>query len=292
MADVKWVKLYVDMFDNRKIKMLKNMPEGKSILLIWIQLIVLAGQINDNGAIYFTKEIPYTDEMLAVAFDEKLEIVRMSLQMFKKFQMIDILEDVIYLSNWEKYQSSEKLLQIQEQNRERVARFRQKQKQLASNVTVTLQDTLRNGIEQDKEIEQELEKEKKENSKTTSLSVQTDIEAIKTYWNTYSFLDDITAITELRAKTLKARIKEYGLDAIYKAIDNVGKSAFLRGQNDRGWMADFNWVFKPNNFIKVLEGSYNKESKKSSDKTTEERAEQAMKELQNMPIFKNDKVVF
>jgi predicted phage replisome organizer len=124
--EVKWVKLYIDMFDNRKIKMMKNMPEGKSILLIWIQLIVLAGQINDSGAIYFTREIPYTDEMLAIAFEEKLEVVRMALNLFKKFDMIDIVEDVIYLSNWSKYQSLDNLEKQKELNSKRVKEYRQR----------------------------------------------------------------------------------------------------------------------------------------------------------------------
>jgi hypothetical protein len=134
-------------------------------------------------------------------------------------------------------------------------------------------------------------KESRVEYNTPSLSVETDLSPILNYWNQHSFLADITAITEKRSKMLKARIKEHSMDAIYKAIDNVGKSSFLRGQNDKGWMASFDWVFLPNNFIKVLEGNYN-EVKKSNDKTTEERAEKAMSELQNMLILKSDKVVF
>jgi hypothetical protein len=76
------------------------------------------------------------------------------------------------------------------------------------------------------------------------------------YWNSHSLLKDITAITDKRKGNLNARIKEHGIDAIYKAIDNVSTSKFLRGYNKQGWMATFDWVFLPNNFIKVLEGNY------------------------------------
>lgn len=79
---------------------------------------------------------------------------------------------------------------------------------------------------------------------------------IMDYWNKHSKLKSITVMTEKRKSHINARVKEHGLEAIYKAIDNVSKSSFLRGQNNRGWIATFDWVFLPNNFVKVLEGNY------------------------------------
>ena len=55
---------------------------------------------------------------------------------------------------------------------------------------------------------------------------------------------------------LQARIKEYGIDAIISAIESINNSSFLRGQNRKGWTITFDWLIKPNNFIKVLEGNY------------------------------------
>jgi predicted phage replisome organizer len=276
MADVKWIKLYTDMFDNRKIKVIKQMPEGKAILLIWIQLIILAGQINDNGAIYFTKEIAYTDEMLAKTFDEKLDVVRGALAIFAKYEMIDLVDNIIYLNNWEKYQNSDALLTIRENTRKRVEKYRQKQLENRCNVTVTLPDTLRNAIEIEKEEDKELEKEKKD-IKNTSLSVHTDLQPLKDYWNSHSLLAEITSITDKRKIALNARIKEHGIEAIYKAIDNVGKSKFMRGGNDKNWYASFDWVFAPNNFVKVLEGNYLDKEKDVEDMTA--RAEKVRREL-------------
>ena len=66
MADVKWIKVSTEMFNSsRKIKQIEMMPEGDTILVIWLKLLLLAGNINDGGQIYLTPEIPYTDEMLA-----------------------------------------------------------------------------------------------------------------------------------------------------------------------------------------------------------------------------------
>ena len=63
--------------------------------------------------------------------------------------------------------------------------------------------------------------------------------------------------TTNRSKMLKARIREYGIDDVLKAIENIRRSDFLRGKNNRGWMITFDWFVKPNNFPKVLEGKYN-----------------------------------
>lgn len=112
MADVKWIKIAVDMFDNRKIKQIGSMPEGDSLLLMWVQLLCLAGNVNDGGFIYLTKEIPYTDEMLATQFIKPISTVRLALKTFEQFGMIEIINNMIFLSSWEKYQSIDRLTAI------------------------------------------------------------------------------------------------------------------------------------------------------------------------------------
>ena len=53
-----------------------------------------------------------------------------------------------------------------------------------------------------------------------------------------------------------ARIAEYGIDDVLKAVEKVRGSTFLRGGSQRGWMITFEWFARPNNFPKVLEGQY------------------------------------
>ena len=55
---------------------------------------------------------------------------------------------------------------------------------------------------------------------------------------------------------LRARIAEYGTDAVLEAIEKIRNSDFLKGQNAKGWIITFEWFVKPNNFPKVLEGNY------------------------------------
>jgi len=133
VADVKWIKIAVDMFDNRKIKQIGSMPEGDSLLLMWVQLLCLAGNVNDGGFIYLTKEIPYTDEMLATQFNKPISTVRLALKTFEQFGMIEIINNMIFLSSWEKYQSTDRLATIREKDRERKRRKREAEKLLPQN---------------------------------------------------------------------------------------------------------------------------------------------------------------
>lgn len=165
MADVKWIKIAVDMFDNRKIKQIGSMPEGDSLLLMWVQLLCLAGNVNDGGFIYLTKEIPYTDEMLATQFNKPISTVRLALKTFEQFGMIEIINNMIFLSSWEKYQSTDRLTEIREQTRARVAKHREKQKLLAagqldgeSNVTCNVTVTQGNVLEKDIDIDKDKNK--------------------------------------------------------------------------------------------------------------------------------------
>ena len=72
MAEVKWVKVATDMFESRKIKQIEAMPKGDTVIAIWLKMLLLAGQINDGGAIYITPENPYTEKALAAELRREL----------------------------------------------------------------------------------------------------------------------------------------------------------------------------------------------------------------------------
>lgn len=131
MQSIKWIKLSTDLFSNRKIKLIRAMQDGDAIVCIWLQILCLAGTTNDNGYVYFTKDIPYTDDMLATAFDRPLDLIQTALKVFQDFQMIEIVDDILLVSNWEKYQSDDGLEGYREKNRQRQAAYRERQKQAA-----------------------------------------------------------------------------------------------------------------------------------------------------------------
>lgn len=128
MADVKWIKLMTDVFDNRKIRQIEAMPDGDTIIVIWFKLLTLAAETNDSGLVYFTQDLPYTDQLLATQFNRNLTTVQLALTTFERFGMIEVVDEVIKVSNWERYQNIEGLERMREQNRLRVAKHREKKK--------------------------------------------------------------------------------------------------------------------------------------------------------------------
>lgn len=100
---------------------------------------------------------------------------------------------------------------------------------------------------------------------------QTDVRRVIEEWNKLQEVG-INPIRDIkpsskRCQLLKGRIREYGIDEVLNAINNVRKSDFLRGENNRGWMITFDWFVKPNNFLKTLEGNYNKEGQHGTCRT-------------------------
>lgn len=128
MTEVKWIKLFVDIWDNRKIRQIETLPDGDTVLVIWLKLLTLAGNINDGGLVYFTHDIPYTDTMLAAQFKRPLNTIQMALDVFQRFGMIEIVNDMMLVTNWEKYQSLEKMEIIREQNRIRKQNERERKR--------------------------------------------------------------------------------------------------------------------------------------------------------------------
>lgn len=157
MADVKWIKLSVNMFDDEKIKLIKTMPEGDKIIVIWVQLLCLAGKTNDGGLVYMGQNMAYTEEMLATLFDEKLNIVRIAIQTLEQFGMIEVTDNgLIGITNWEKHQSTDKMARMKEQSRIRQQKYyyRNKLRELGIDVDV---EGFTDDLEELKELHEQLE---------------------------------------------------------------------------------------------------------------------------------------
>lgn len=163
MADVKWIKLSVGLPDSMKLKQIRTLPNGDTIALMWVFLMCLAGNINDRGMVYFTPEIPFTDEMLAEQFRMDVNTVRLALNTFQRFGMIEIIDNMICLSAWEKWQSVDKLADLREYNRLAQQKSRAKRKLLQENNDVndkSMTSQPSQGADKDKEEEKEKEEDK------------------------------------------------------------------------------------------------------------------------------------
>lgn len=172
MSEIKWIKITTDIFDDEKICLIDALPDHDAIIVIWFKILALAGKHNRNGLLMMSDKIHYTDEMLATIFKRPLNTVRMALGVFEQFGMVEIIDGVITLPNWEKHQNIDGMEKIKEQTRNRVARHREKQKNLAlGNVTCNVTVTDGNALEEDKDKNKKrLDKDKNKKRITTTNS--------------------------------------------------------------------------------------------------------------------------
>lgn len=150
---------------------------------------------------------------------------------------------------------------------------RQTQQRRNKDATKTLSD-----IDKGLDIELDKDKEKDNNLIVSKDTIrQTDVRRVIEEWNKLQDVG-IAPIRDIkpaskRCQMLKGRIREYGMDDLLKAMDNIRHSDFLRGENKNGWMITFDWFVKPNNFLKVLEGNYNGDRKHGSGAKTQRKVE-------------------
>lgn len=249
-SEVKWIKIVTDIFDDEKILLIESMPDADAIIVIWFKLLCLAGKSNQSGVLLMNDRIPYNDEMLAHIFRRPLNTVRMALKIFEQYGMIEIINNTITIPNWGKHQQMDALERKREYQRNLMAKRRAEQKKLA--LCDANSDANVSSLEEDIEEDKEILTDSKESVCRTG-----DVRRITEAWNALG-LGQISKLTgsSKRGGMLRARVNEYGADAVLNAIEKIRNSSFLRGQNRRGWTITFDWFVRPNNFPKVLEGQY------------------------------------
>lgn len=295
MAEISWIRLRIDMFDDEKIKIIQSMPEGDSILVIWIRLLALAGKCNSNGLVLVEDEFPYSDEMLSIIFNKPLTVVRMALNTFEKFKMIEQTTKGIYISNFEKHQNSDGMAAIREQNKIRKQRERERKKALlleeqqnsgalpcfdeepaeeGCHVTchVTECDNSRDVTQQreNKNIDiynissnEDIVEEPPSGQERQHLFFDV---IMRDYNETCISLPSIRGMSETRKKKIRTLLNELEKLKIYQDVTPYDRlhrifaaaddSDFLSGRNGKWNGCSFDWLINKTNALKVLEGNY------------------------------------
>lgn len=124
-----WIKVMCNILDHRKIKMIRKGPEGNTLVLLWLLMLIEAGKCDRGGYLMISDSLPYTAETLGMVTDIPLPTVQLGLATFAGLEMIDQRDGVICLKNWSKYQSEDKLEARREKDRERQQRHRQKERE-------------------------------------------------------------------------------------------------------------------------------------------------------------------
>lgn len=84
----------------------------------------------------------------------------------------------------------------------------------------------------------------------------------------------VKSLTATRKKNITLQLKDYGMEKIVEVFHKAEASDFLCGRV-KEWKAGFDWVMKPENFVKIMEGNYvnneNGKSKSVMPETSPER---------------------
>lgn len=252
MADVKWIKITTDIFDDEKILLIESLPDAYAIITVWFKLLCLAGKQNNNG-VFMMGRIAYTDKMLATIFRMKESTVTMALQTFEQFGMVEIVGGVITIPNWGKHQSLDAYEKKKIRDRERIARKRAEQKALIAMSPDTSPDKSPDVASLDRDKEEDKDKEIDRDNKSKE---KTDFQSVvDLYHSICKSFPSVRSLSDARKKAIKARLKSYTLDDFRTVFENAEASSFLKGV-DGGWKASFDWLIKESNMLKVLEGNY------------------------------------
>ena len=242
MADVKWIKIVTDIFDDEKVLLIESMPSPDSIIVIWFKLLCFAGKQNNSGVIMLNDRIAYTDEMLATIFRRDVNTVRMALKVFEQFDMIRIVDGVITIPNWGKHQNLDQLENKKEYMRNYMRDYREKQRLLtaggteenAGGETNCKTNNKANVSQADKERDKDIDKEKKEKKKVKEDTHTLFLRLVPEYvmsdtlkakmgeWITYK-TERKESYKEMGLKSLLRQVEnkamEYGEDALIDLID-------------------------------------------------------------------------
>lgn len=223
MADVKWIKITTDIFDDEKILLIESMPDAYAIITVWFKLLCMAGKQNNNG-VFMMGRIAYTDKMLATIFRMNELTVKMALQTFEQFGMVGIIDGVITIPNWGKHQSLDAYEKKKLRDRERIARKRAEQKALIALSPDKSPDSSPDKSPDVASLEEDKEEDIKKKNKSVRETTHTIFQRLV---SDYLLSDDLQSkIGEwITYKTeRKEPYKEQGMKSLLRQIENNAKA--------------------------------------------------------------------
>jgi predicted phage replisome organizer len=168
MADVKWIKITTDIFDDEKILLIESLPDSYAIITVWFKLLCLAGKQNNSGVFMLNEKIAYTDKMLATIFRMRESTVTMALKTFEEFGMIEIVDGVITIPNWGKHQSLDAYEKRKQRDRLYQAERRAAQRALAEKSADQSADKSADIASLEEDIDKDIDKDKKKSVRETT----------------------------------------------------------------------------------------------------------------------------
>ena len=272
MADSKryyWLKLKDDFFLSKRIKKMRILERGDTLVIIYLKLQLIA--MKNDGVIVFSGLEPTFAEELALELDEPSADVGNLLEYLLRVGLAEAREGDRYFfpyaveNTGSETGNARRVRRQRERKRAEPLQCNSASAQCNNSGAQCNSKSAQCNTEIEKEIESEIEPEI-ENLTVSEDTVRRmeDIRRVMNCWNTLGLQQLVHLnVSSRRGRMLCARIREYGVETVLEAIEKIRQSPFLRGQNGKNWVITFEWFVRPNNFSKVLEGNFDDRSKAS-----------------------------
>lgn len=251
-----WLKLKKDFFDSKEMKKLRKLAGGDTFTIIYLKMQLLS--LADEGKLYFDGVEDSFAEEIALQIDEDPENVKVTILYLQKVGLVEMqAENELFLSEVP-YMTGSETDKAEYMRKKR----QQKSKCVISkgnNVTQMLPDVTKCYTEKEKEIEIEKDIEKEiDNNMSTDVDSRISIDYQKTvdlFNNICISLPNVKSLTDLRKQKIRNAYK--ALNGNYESFfTRVESSDFLSGRNGAWSRCCFDWIMKPSNIIKIIEGNY------------------------------------
>lgn len=284
-----WLKLMQDFYEQTEIKKLRTMPAGDTLVIIYQRMQLMS--LRNNGVIKFEGYEEDLAAELALQLSENVNNVRLTIEFLRRAGLIREIEP----NQWQ-LKKLQNMIGGESESAERVRKYREKRVKaglpdntrakkevtqvlpgneilLQCNNDVTQQASERKKKVRVPEFEAPdlveeapvvgLEKMLKENAQTIGKKADAVpyVRIVELYHSICISYPRIVKIEGTRKKAVAARWRTYGgqqeaMGIFKRLFEKTEASTFLKGGNDKNWSADFDWIMKPSNMAKVLEGKY------------------------------------
>ena len=239
-----WLKLQNNFFSDKRMKKLRKIAGGDTYTVIYLKMMLRS--LENEGILEFEGvEESFADE-LALDLDEDSDNVKVTISFLLSAGLMVEIDDKTYeLPEVKRNIGSESKWAEKKRN----YRLKEKTRTLSSECPSLVTKC---PIEIEKEIEKEgdIEEEKEGESERGKPTFQLIVEMFN---DTCVSFPKVTAISEKRKKTIRARLNTYNVPQIKEVFCKAQASDFLRGKNNRNWVANFDWMMSDTNFAKILD---------------------------------------
>ena len=253
-----WLKLRDDFFDQTVIKKLRRMAGGDTYTIIYLKMQLLS--LRSEGVLLFENVEDTFEEELALRLDEAVDDVQVTLLYLQKHGLVEILSDGEYMLT-EAVQN----MASECDSAARVRNFRERKaaKALQSNGKA-LHCALPSVTCNTEERREEEKREREEENREIPLSpggdgrARFDYASVQESFNTTCVsLPKVRDLNDRRCKAIRSAAKQVEQAGGFPALfEKVEASDFLTGRSGSWSGCGFDWILKPANLTKILEGNY------------------------------------